>query len=74
MTDSAWFALLVPYLRDTLDLRRHLVGAMLAIGAVGGLAGGLVAARSGCAGPLWARSGLETCRVCELHEEAIPYL
>ncbi|WP_152360259.1 MFS transporter [Microlunatus speluncae] len=47
MTDSAWFTLLVLYLRDVLNLPGIWFGAMLAIGAVGGLAGGLVAARIG---------------------------
>jgi predicted MFS family arabinose efflux permease len=45
MTDSAWFTLLVLYLRDVLDLPGFWFGIMLAIGAVGGLTGGLLAAR-----------------------------
>lgn len=47
MTDSAWFTLLVLYLRDVLDLPASWFGVMLAVGAIGGLAGGLVAARIG---------------------------
>jgi predicted MFS family arabinose efflux permease len=47
MTDSAWFTLLVLYLRDVLGLPGFWFGIMLAIGAVGGLAGALVAARVG---------------------------
>ena len=49
--DSAWFALLVLYTRDVLDLPAAAYGALLAAGAAGGLAGGLTAAR------LTARSG-----------------
>lgn len=45
MTDSAWFTLLVLYLRDVLDLPGFWFGIMLAIGAVGGLTGGLLAAQ-----------------------------
>ena len=45
MTDSAWFTLLVLYLRDVLGLPGFWFGIMLAIGAVGGLTGGLLAAR-----------------------------
>jgi predicted MFS family arabinose efflux permease len=45
MTDSAWFNLAVLYLRDVLGLRGLWFGIMLAIGAVGGLTGGLLAAR-----------------------------
>lgn len=45
MTDSAWFTLLVLYLRDVLDLPGFWFGIMLAVGAVGGLTGGLLAAR-----------------------------
>ena len=45
MSDSAWFTLLVLYLRDALDLLGIWFGIMLAIGAVGGLTGGLLAAR-----------------------------
>lgn len=47
MTDSAWFTLLVLYLRDVLGLPGFWFGVMLAIGAVGGLTGGLLAARIG---------------------------
>ncbi|MFC7621181.1 MFS transporter [Microlunatus sp. GCM10028923] len=47
MTDSAWFTLLVLYLRDVVGLPELWFGIMLAVGAVGGLAGGLVAARIG---------------------------
>ena len=45
MTDSAWFTLLVLYLRDVLGLPGFWFGIMLAIGAVGGLTGGLLAPR-----------------------------
>lgn len=44
MTDSAWFTLLVLYLRDVLGLPGFWFGIMLAIGAIGGLVGGLLAA------------------------------
>ena len=44
MTDSAWFSLLVLYLRDVLGLPGFWFGLMLAIGSVGGLTGGLLAA------------------------------
>ncbi len=47
MTDSAWFTLLVLYLRDVLGLPDLWFGIMLAVGAIGGLAGGLLAARIG---------------------------
>lgn len=47
MTDSAWFTLLVLYLRDVLGLPDFWFGIMLAIGAIGGLAGGLLAAQIG---------------------------
>jgi len=47
MTDSAWFALLVLYLREVLGLPDFWFGLMLALGAVGGLAGGLLAAQIG---------------------------
>ncbi|GAB3763883.1 MFS transporter [Microlunatus parietis] len=47
MTDSAWFTLLVLYLREVVGLPDLWFGIMLAVGAVGGLAGGLVAARIG---------------------------
>jgi predicted MFS family arabinose efflux permease len=45
MTDSAWFTLLVLYLRDVLGLPGFWFGIMLAIGAVGGLTGGVLGAR-----------------------------
>lgn len=44
MTDSAWFTLLVLYLRDVLGLPGFWFGVMLSVGAIGGLAGGLLAA------------------------------
>lgn len=47
MTDSAWFTLLVLYLHDVLALPDFWFGIMLALGAVGGLAGGMLAARIG---------------------------
>lgn len=45
MTDSAWFSLLVLYIRDVLALPTVWYGVLLGIGAVGGLAGGFIAAR-----------------------------
>lgn len=45
MTDSAWFALLVLYVQDILGLASAWYGVLLAVGAVGGLAGGFLAAR-----------------------------
>lgn len=45
MTDSAWFTLLVLYIHDVLALPTVWYGILLAIGAIGGLAGGFVAAR-----------------------------
>lgn len=44
MTDSAWFALLVLYLQEVLHLSAAWYGILLAVGAVGGLSGGLCAA------------------------------
>jgi MFS family permease len=44
-TDSAWFALMVLYVRDSLALSAGAYGLLLGIGAVGGLAGGITAAR-----------------------------
>jgi MFS family permease len=44
MTDSAWFTLLVLYVHDVLHLNPAWYGILLAVGAVGGLGGGLVAA------------------------------
>lgn len=46
MTDSAWFTLLVLYIHDVLALPTVWYGIMLAIGAIGGLSGGFVAARA----------------------------
>jgi predicted MFS family arabinose efflux permease len=43
-TDSAWFTLLVLYVQDILHLSPAWYGILLAVGAVGGLGGGLVAA------------------------------
>ena len=45
LTDSAWFAVMVLYVRDILDLPASAFGLLLGIGAVGGPVGGLVAAR-----------------------------
>lgn len=45
MTDSAWFTLLVLYIRDVLHVQTAWYGTLLAVGAVGGLAGGFLAAR-----------------------------
>jgi MFS family permease len=44
MTDSAWFTLLVLYVRDLLHLASAWYGILLALGAVGGLSGGFFAA------------------------------
>lgn len=44
MTDSAWFTLLVLYIHQVLALPAVWYGILLAIGAVGGLAGGIIAA------------------------------
>ncbi|ALG10106.1 hypothetical protein AOZ06_27270 [Kibdelosporangium phytohabitans] len=45
--DSAWFAILVLYVTQVLTLPAAAYGLMLAVGAVGGLAGGASAARLG---------------------------
>lgn len=45
MTDSAWFTLLVLYLDQVLHLPAIWYGVLLAAGALGGLAGGVFAAR-----------------------------
>jgi MFS family permease len=45
LTDSAWFALMVLYVRDILHLPASAYGLLLGIGAIGGLAGGFTAAR-----------------------------
>jgi predicted MFS family arabinose efflux permease len=44
MTDSAWFTLLVLYVHDILHLSPAWYGILLAVGAIGGLSGGLFAA------------------------------
>jgi len=44
-TDSAWFTILVLYIQEVLHLQAAWYGILLAIGAVGGLAGGFLAAR-----------------------------
>lgn len=44
MTDSAWFTLLVLYVQQVLHLSAAWYGILLAIGAIGGLSGGLFAA------------------------------
>ncbi|GAB3925437.1 hypothetical protein GCM10011575_05750 [Microlunatus endophyticus] len=45
MTDSAWFTLLVLYVQQVLQVPAAWHGVLLAIGAVGGLTGGALAAR-----------------------------
>ena len=45
MTESAWFTLLVLNVQQILHVSAAWYGALLAIGAVGGLAGGMLAAR-----------------------------
>lgn len=45
MTDSAWFALLVLYVQQVLGLPSIWYGILLAAGAIGGLTGGICAAR-----------------------------
>lgn len=44
MTDSAWFTLLVLYVQQVLHLSDAWYGILLAVGAIGGLSGGLFAA------------------------------
>lgn len=44
MTDSAWFTLLVLYVQEILHLSSAWYGILLAVGAVGGLSGGVFAA------------------------------
>ncbi len=44
ITDTAWFALLVLYVQDILHLSSAWFGILLAVGAVGGVSGGLLAA------------------------------
>lgn len=44
VTDSAWFTLLVLYVRQVLHLNSAWYGILLAVGAVGGLSGGFFAA------------------------------
>jgi MFS family permease len=44
MTDSAWFTLLVLYVQEILHVSPAWYGILLAVGAVGGLSGGLFAA------------------------------
>jgi MFS family permease len=44
MTDSAWFTLLVLYVQQVLHLSSAWYGILLAVGAIGGLSGGLFAA------------------------------
>lgn len=44
ITDTAWFALLVLYVQDVLHLSSAWYGILLAVGAVGGVGGGLIAA------------------------------
>jgi len=45
LTDAAWFAILVLYVERVLHLPAVAYGLLLAVGAVGGLAGGVAAAR-----------------------------
>ncbi len=45
MVDSAWFAVLVLYVEQVLHLPPVAYGVLLGVGAVGGLAGGFLAAR-----------------------------
>ena len=45
LTDSAWFAIMVLYVRDILDLPAAAYGLLVGVGAFGGLLGGLTAAR-----------------------------
>lgn len=45
LTDSAWFTILVLYLQEVLHLPSAWYGILLAVGAIGGLAGGSFAAR-----------------------------
>ncbi|MBA8794039.1 MFS family permease [Friedmanniella endophytica] len=51
ITDTAWFALLVLYVQQVLHLGSAWYGVLLAVGAVGGVSGGLLAA------PLARRAG-----------------
>lgn len=44
MTDSAWFTILVLYIQDVLHLEPVWYGILLAVGAIGGLGGGFLAA------------------------------
>lgn len=61
LTDSAWFAVLVLYVSEVLALPAYAYGLLLGVGAVGGLAGGALAARIVRAtGPGWALSGALT--------------
>jgi MFS family permease len=45
LTDSAWFAVLALYVSQALALPGYVFGVLLGVGAVGGLAGGVLAAR-----------------------------
>jgi MFS family permease len=45
LTDSAWFAIMVLYVTEVLELPSAAYGLLVGIGGIGGLAGGLAAAR-----------------------------
>lgn len=45
LTDAAWFSILVLFLQDELGIPAEAYGLFLAVGALGGIAGGLWAAR-----------------------------
>lgn len=59
ITDTAWFTLLVLYIHDVLHLSSAWYGIMLAVGAVGGVGGGVVAA--GLTGRVGARATTLIC-------------
>lgn len=59
ITDTAWFTLLVLYLYDVLHLGSAWYGVMLAVGAVGGVGGGLAAAS--LTGRIGAKATTLTC-------------
>lgn len=60
ITDTAWFALLVLYVQQILHLSSAWYGILLAVGAVGGVSGGLIAA------PLTRRVGAKTTTLISL--------
>ncbi|MFC4564333.1 MFS transporter [Nocardiopsis mangrovi] len=61
-TDAAWFATLVLYVQEVLELPATMFGVLLAVGAVGGLAGGfgaeLIARVLGSGGALLSAAAL----------------